>query len=273
MSDPFARYIEPAIEQAVFEVLSTCGYDVQVLPVLGAGASLLSKGFVEAAKRHAGKVLDALNQLDPTREAVAVGIEPPEIYCLKNDYVDLLPNRRDEIASRVARTWLLDEYLLRSERFLNLRVDTILQQNDLESKSSINNNEIASSGYHPPGNDKMKVKFQPHCHQRAEGLAGDGLPSGTNATTELLRMCGYDVEVLDTGCCGMAGTFGYEAEHYELSQQVGKLKLFPKIREQRIVSEEEAVVVSTGAVCRMQIQQGTGTGAVHPVLLVRKALL
>ncbi len=100
LSDPFARYIEPAIEQAVFEVLSTCGYDVQVLPVLGAGASLLSKGFVEAAKRHAGKVLDALNQLDPTCEAVAVGIEPPEIYCLKNDYVDLLPNRRNEIASR-----------------------------------------------------------------------------------------------------------------------------------------------------------------------------
>ncbi len=129
----------------------------------------------------------------------------------------------------VARTWLLDEYLLRSERFLNLRVDIILQQNDLESKSSINNNEIASSGYHPPRNDKMKVKFQPHCHQRAEGLADDGLPSGTNATTELLRMCGYDVEVLDTGCCGMAGTFGYEAEHYELSQQVGE-RLFREMQ-------------------------------------------
>ena len=75
-----------------------------------------------------------------------------------------------------------------------------------------------------------KIKFQPHCHQRAEGLADDGLPSGTNATVELLRVCGYDVEVLDTGCCGMAGTFGYEAEHYELSQQVGELKLFPKIK-------------------------------------------
>ena len=72
---------------------------MRVAPVLGAGASLLSKGFIDAAKHHAGKVLDALNQLDPTREAVIVGIEPPEIYCLKNDYVDLLPDRRDEIAS------------------------------------------------------------------------------------------------------------------------------------------------------------------------------
>ena len=107
LSDPFARYIEPAVEQAAFDVLAACGYDVHVAPILGAGASLLSKGFIDAAKRHAGKMLDALNQLDPTREAVIVGIEPPEIYCLKNDYVDLLPERKDEITSRVAKTWLL----------------------------------------------------------------------------------------------------------------------------------------------------------------------
>ena len=59
----------------------------------------------------------------------------------------------------------------------------------------------------------------------------DGLPNGTNATVELLRACGYDVELMDTGCCGMAGTFGYEAEHYELSMKVGELKLFPALRE------------------------------------------
>jgi Fe-S oxidoreductase len=76
----------------------------------------------------------------------------------------------------------------------------------------------------------LKVRFQPHCHQRAEGLADDGLPSGVSASVELLRSCGYEVEVLDTGCCGMAGTFGYEAEHYDLSMQVGELKLFPLLR-------------------------------------------
>jgi len=79
VSDPFSRYIEPQVEQAAFDILSSCGYDVQVAPILGAGASLLSKGFLEAAKRHAGKMLDALNQLDPQHEAVIVGIEPPEI--------------------------------------------------------------------------------------------------------------------------------------------------------------------------------------------------
>lgn len=252
LSDPFARYIEPQVEQAAFDVLAACGYDVQVLPVVGAGASLLSKGFIEVAKRHAGKLLDALNQLDPTREAVIVGIEPPEIYCLKNDYVDLLPHRRDEIASRVARTWLLDEYLLRSERFSNLRVGNLAQGNQI-------------------GKNNQRIKFQPHCHQRAEGLAEDGLPSGTSATLELLRLCGYDVELLDTGCCGMAGTFGYEAEHYELSQQVGELKLFPKIRELGI-GNRESIVGATGAACRMQIQQGAGVDAVHPIMLVREWL-
>jgi len=248
LSDPFSTYIEPQVEQAAFDVLSMCGYDVHVVPVIGAGASLLSKGFLEAAKRHAGKMLDALNQLDPQHEATIVGIEPPEIYTLKHDYLDLIPERKDEIASRVARTWLLDEYLLRSEKFSVLRIGTLGEQSHLEKK-------------------KQKIKFQPHCHQRAEGLAVDGLPSGTNATIELLRVCGYDVELIDAGCCGMAGTFGYEAEHYELSMQVGELKLFPKIREWK-VEGSELEIVSTGAACRMQIQQGAGVDVNHSIVLI-----
>jgi len=248
LSDPFSKYIEPQVEQAAFAVLSACGYDVQVVPVIGAGASLLSKGFLEAAKCHAGKMLDALNQLDPQHEAAIVGIEPPEIYTLKHDYLDLVPERKDEIDSRVARTWLLDEYLLRSEKFSALRVGTIGQLSHLEKK-------------------KQKIKFQPHCHQRAEGLAVDGLPSGTNATVELLRVCGYDVELIDAGCCGMAGTFGYEAEHYELSMQVGELKLFPKIREWQVEGGELGIV-STGAACRMQIQQGVGVDVTHSIVLI-----
>jgi FAD/FMN-containing dehydrogenase/Fe-S oxidoreductase len=248
LSDPFSRYIEPQVEQAAFDVLSACGYDVQVLPIVGAGASLLSKGFLEAAKCHAGNLLDALKQLDPKNEAMIVGVEPPEIYTLKHDYLDLIPKRKDEIASHSARTWLLDEYLLRSNKF-----STLLAQNLISDK-------------------KHKIKFQPHCHQRAEGLGLDGLPSGTNATVELLRKCGYDVEVIDAGCCGMAGTFGYEAEHYDVSMKVGELKLFPRIREWRI-ENNELEIVSTGAACRMQISQGTSVDAAHPILLVTRSLL
>jgi Fe-S oxidoreductase len=247
LSDPYARYIEPQVEQAAFDVLSACGYAVHVLPVVGAGAAFLAKSLIDPAKRHAGKVLDALDQLDPKNEAVIVGLEPPDIYALKHDYFSLLPERADEIASRAARTWLLDEYLVRSSKFQSLRVGSMAK-------------------------DRVTIKFQPHCHQRAEGLAEDGLLNGANATVDLLQSCGYEVELLDTGCCGMAGTFGYEADHYELSMQVGELKLFPAIREQKKIGRDY-VVASTGAACRMQVQQGTGVDAVHPIMLVRERLV
>jgi len=275
LPDPFARYIEPETEQAALDILSRCGFDVHVLPMLGAGASLLSKGFVEAARRHAGKVLDGLNQIDPACEAPIIGIEPPEIYSLKHDYVDLLPEREEEIRRRVEKVWLLDEFLLRSDEFSLLRVVTLAER----------------------GLDDMPmIKFHPHCHQRAEGPAPDGLPNGTHATVELLRACGFNVELMDTGCCGMAGTFGYEAEHYDLSMRVGGLKLFPQLTPSqpppnsqlnRKSSNKErspnlgevscsdgggGVVVSTGAACRMQIRQGTGVNAVHPVVLVANAI-
>jgi len=252
LSDVFSRYIEPQVEGAAFDVLSTCGYDVHILPVVGAGASLLSKGFVDAAKRHAARLLDALNQADPAREAAVVGIEPPEIYTLKHDYVDLLPGRAEEISPRVEKTWLLDEFLLRSEEFNTRRAATIIKSPNPENK--------------PP-----KIYFHPHCHQRAEGLASDGLPSGTNATLEVLRACGYDVELIDSGCCGMAGAFGYEAAHYELSMKVGELKLFPKLREAEI-ENRNSEFVSSGAACRMQIRHGVGREAVHPIMLVAERL-
>jgi Fe-S oxidoreductase len=195
-------------------------------------------------------VLDLLNQIDPTREATVVGIEPPEIYAFKHDYLDLLPPRAGEIQQRVDKVWLLDEFLVRSTEFNGLRVANMEQLN--------------SSGNVLP---IRKVNFHPHCHQRAQGPSPDGLPNGTSATAELLRSCGWDVHLMDTGCCGMAGTFGYEAEHYELSMKVGELKLFPRIREQGIADRGEAVV-SSGAACRMQIQQGTDVKAIHPIVLV-----
>jgi Fe-S oxidoreductase len=267
LSDPFSKYIEPRVEQAAYDILSACGYEIHVLPVMGAGASFLSKGFVDEARRHAANVLDALSQIDPAREMPIVGIEPPEIYCLKHDYVDLHPARQAEILERVGRVWLLDEFLLRSEPFQNLRIGTEMQEASLES------------------NQKTKIRFHPHCHQRAEGLSADGLPIGTSATLELLRSCGYDVELMDTGCCGMAGTFGYEAEHYDLSMKVGELKLFPLLRKSQLtptdlvnmnqkpeIANLKSTIVSSGAACRMQIKQGTGVDAIHPVVAVWNAL-
>jgi len=281
LSDPFARYIEPATERAALEILARCGFDVQVLPILGAGASFLSKGFIDQARRHATRVLDLLNQVDPLREAPIVGIEPPEIYAFKHDYRDLLPERENEIKKCVENVWLLDEFLLRSKEFSNLRIVSMAQLSSKEENLST-----------------KKIMFHPHCHQRAEGPSADGLPSGTNATIELLRSCGYEIELMDTGCCGMAGTFGYEAEHYELSMKIGELKLFPALRTPSppidgrppnpqmnispLLREFNADlgevpagavgVASSGAACRMQIRQGTGVKAVHPIMLIADLL-
>ena len=197
--------MEPQVEQCAFDILNLLGFDVCVLPVVSAGAALISKGFLDAARRHAMKVLDALNKLDPECSLPIIGTEPPEIYSFKHDYLDLLPKRADEISRRVEKVWLLEEFVVRSEAF----------------KSLCSHVEISNL---------PKVEFHPHCHQRAEGPSTDGFPSGVDATVDALRSCGYDVELLDVGCCGMAGTFGYEAEHYDLSMKVGELKLLPSFR-------------------------------------------
>lgn len=240
--DPFTHYVEPQVEQAAFDLLDAAGFDVLILSVVSSGASLLSKGMIAPARGHAAAVLDALARLDPDAALPVVGIEPPEIYSLKNDYASLWPTRREEIARRAAKTWLLEEFLVRTDAFSRWR------------------------GFNLPAAGTLK--FQPHCHQRAEAPAADGLPNGPAATVELLRVCGYSVDLLDTGCCGMAGTFGYDAEHYELSMQVGALKLFPQVR-----AAADAQIVCTGAACRMQVEQGTGVDATHPLMLAVQIIM
>jgi len=242
LSDVFSQYLEPQVAQAAFDILDFAGYDVKVLPSVGAGASFLSKGFIGEARAHAEKVLSEIKALGGGADVSVVGCEPPEVYCLKHEYVSLLPERRAEIESITKNVWLVDEFLL--------RIGNWAEQNEIS--------------------EKTKVTFHPHCHQRAEGLADDGLPSGTSATVAMLKMAGFDVDLIDAGCCGMAGTFGYDTEHYELSMQVGELGV---LREMRNAEARMQKAVSTGSACRLQIKQGTGVEAQHPLILVRDTLL
>ena len=244
LSDVFSHYIEPEVEDAAIKILNALGYNVHVLPMIGAGASLLSKGFLDAARSHAENVLSEIQRLDGGAGWSVVGCEPPEVYCLKHEYKSLLPSRRLEIESLTERVWLVDEFLLRVVNLVGF---------DL--------------GQHIAKTERTRLTLHPHCHHRAEGPAADGLPSGVSATVAMLNLFGYEVDVIDAGCCGMAGTFGYDAEHYELSMQVGELGVLPKVRE---LGNRE--LVSSGAACRMQIEQGTGVDARHPLLLVGEAL-
>jgi Fe-S oxidoreductase len=150
------------------------------------------------------------------------------------------------------RTWVLDEFIL---RVANLDLDNNLSRS------------IKTANEQPPC---RKITFHPHCYQRAEGLANDGSPTGTAATVEMLRLFGYGVDVIDSGCCGMAGTFGYDVEHYDLSMQVGELKLLPQLR---VLSQEKGFeIAASGSACRLQIKQGAGVDASHPLVLVAEGL-
>ena len=246
LSDVFSHYIEPEVEEAAVDILNYLGYEVKILPVIGAGASLLSKGFLDAARRHAEKVIGEIQRLDGGAGLSVVGCEPPEVYTLKGEYQALMPNRAAELESITKRVWLVDEFILRVASLENVAQELNL---NLDKRT--------------------RLTLHPHCHQRAEGPAADGLPSGVSATVEMLKIFGYDVEVIEAGCCGMAGTFGFDAEHYELSMQVGELGVLKKIRE---LGMGNGVLASGGAACRMQIRQGAGVEARHPLLLVKERL-
>lgn len=237
LSDVFSERIEPEVKQAAIDLLSYFGYEVKPLPMIGAGAAFLSKGFIEQAKRHAEKVLGEIKRLGAGANIPVVGCEPPEVYCLKHEYSALLPNRKTEIESISNNVFLVEEFILRvvqSNRTLNIQINAPSQK---------------------------EIFFHPHCHQRAEGEL---------ATVELLKLFGFDVQVSDAGCCGMAGSFGFDKEHYPLSMQIGELKLLPTLRE---LGNRGLGIVSSGAACRMQIRHGAGVTAKHPLVMIRDVIL
>jgi Fe-S oxidoreductase len=163
-------------------------------------------------------------------------VEPSCLLTLRDEYAALLPGDA-RVAAVAAATRLPEELLLDAVRAGRL----VLPQDN------------AVTG--------RRVLFHGHCHQKA--LAG------TAATTALLRgIPGADVFEVDAGCCGMAGSFGFEAEHYELSMSIGELRLFPAIR----AEPEDAIIAATGVSCRQQIAHGTGRPARHPLEILRQAL-
>ncbi|MEI7847624.1 MAG: FAD-linked oxidase C-terminal domain-containing protein [Chloroflexota bacterium] len=250
LPDSFTHFFEPEVEQAALQVLNICGIDIKTIPVFGAGRTLLSKGFIDPARRHAENLLNKIAKMDPSGRLAVIGLEPSEIYTLRDEMLILLPERADEIRSLMERSWLIDEYLIR-----NNRIPETLR--------------IAARRASLSGSAET-VLLHGHCYQKAQPPNSDGMPVGLNASTELLRTVGYTVDVLNTGCCGMAGAFGYEVEHCDLSMQVGELKLFPELRSK--TAKSGVTVAATGTSCRSQISDGTGIKARHSVVLVLQKL-
>jgi Fe-S oxidoreductase len=175
-----------------------------------------------------------------------IGLEPSEIYTLKDEYFDLLPSEAKEM-NLAERVFMIDEFLLRPGSDGLKRI----------TKIPLAKGEMVGN--------RTKVLLHGHCYQKAQPPASDGLPIGVAASIAILESTGYLVETIHDGCCGMAGAFGYEAEHYSLSRQVGRLSLFPSIQQ-----AGTAIIAATGISCKSQIEDETGIEAFHPISLVAR---
>ncbi|CCH90542.1 D-lactate dehydrogenase (cytochrome) [Modestobacter italicus] len=235
LADSFTSYTEPGIGQAVVRLLEAAGHPVRLESKGCCGRASISKGMLDDAREKARKLAAGLCDGVAPGSPI-VGCEPSCILTLRAEHVDLLPddpNVRD-VASRVR---LPEELLVEAidDGRLPLREDSWLAG--------------------------RTVVFHGHCHQKAE--------AGTAATVALLsRIPGVTVQELDAGCCGMAGSFGFESEHYDISLQVGEDRLFPAVRS----APADAVIAATGVSCRQQIFHGTQRTAWHPAELVLEAL-
>jgi len=253
LSDAFTEYFQPWVGRAALAVLEAAGCEVIRLPVIGAGRTLISKGFLKPARSHAARLVKAIHQRDPGGEIPVVGVEPSEIYTLMDEYLDLLPEE-PAVKHIAARSWMLDEYLIRP------------------GMDGIRRIERAQMPEQKPLNPDEPVLLHGHCYQKARPPAEDGYPSGVQATQALLEHCGYRVQVIDSGCCGMAGAFGYETEHFLISQQISELKLIPEIRKHLESQQVVMQVSSAGVSCETQIEERLNIKVHHPVNLVWKVL-
>ena len=199
------------------------------------GRAALSKGLLADAGEKAGRLARLLTSGTEPGSPI-VGCEPSCLFTLRDEHLSLRPD--DPLVRDVAgRVRQVEELLLEAVDAgrLTLRPDSWLVG--------------------------RRILYQPHCHQRAA--------VGSAATVALLsRIPGVEVVELDAGCCGMAGSFGFEAEHYDVSMTVGSDRLFPAIA----AEASDTVLAATGVSCRQQIEHGTGRGARHPVELVRSVL-
>jgi Fe-S oxidoreductase len=238
--DTFTDYNEPAIGRAAVRVLEAAGYEV-ILPrrPVCCGRPLISKGLLPAAQALAREQLE---WLAPYAEAgfPIVGLEPSCILTFRDELPDLVDDPRAQVLAQ--KTFLFDEFLAQEVKAGRAALSF--------KRSNVGTLE-RSNAYLLHG----------HCHQKA--LAG------TAGALALLRMIpGAEVREVDSGCCGMAGSFGYEAEHYDISLRMGERALFPAVR----ALPEAAEVVAMGTSCRHQIADGTGRRARHLAEVLADAL-
>lgn len=234
--DEFTNYNDTAIGIKAIQLLEKLGYEVVIPPHLESGRTWLSKGLLRAAQKIVNKNISLLHGFI-TEETPLIGIEPSAILSFRDEYIDLAEDALLEKAKTLAKNVLMiDEFIAREA-----------------AKGKIKPEQFTASA--------KTIQLHGHCQQKA--LAS------TAATVKILSLpVNYKVETIPSGCCGMAGSFGYEKEHYEISMKVGELVLFPAVRK----APEETLIAAPGTSCRHQVKDGTGKLALHPVEILWEAL-
>lgn len=235
--DEFTNFNDTEIGIKAIELLEKLDYEVIIPEHTESGRAWLSKGLLRKAKVIANKNISLLSPLI-TPETPLLGIEPSAILTFRDEYIDLADDVNFEKAKELSKNvFLIDEFLA---------------------------SEIGKGVIHPGlfTKEKKQVLLHGHCQQKA-------LSSVNPSATIVSLPENYSVEIIPSGCCGMAGSFGYEKEHYEISMQVGEMVLLPAVRK----SSTETIIAAPGTSCRHQVKDGTGRKAKHPVEVLYEALV
>jgi len=237
--DTFNNYFEPENAHAALAVLKAAGYRVHLPRAadgprpLCCGRTFLASGLVDEAKHEARRTLEALKPY-VERGVPVIGLEPSCLLGLRDEFLSMLPGA--ETAQLALNAMLFEEFLMREHDAgrLDLKLKALPQKKGL---------------------------LHGHCHQKAFAA----MPAVQRA---LKLIPGFEVEVVESSCCGMAGSFGFDAEHYEVSMQMAELSLLPAVRR----ADDDTLIVADGTSCRHQIHDGAERDAMHVARVLEQAL-
>ncbi len=230
LDDCLTSYCEPRVNRAAVAVLEAAGYEVHLAGLECCGRAAISKGLLDEARHLAQRNIARLLPW-AERGVPIVGCEPSCLLTLVDDYLDLVPGEDSRRIAAAAS--LIETHLVRTDA-------------------------LPKKGTRVKKNDSRPLLLHGHCHQKA-------LIGMADTITLLSNIHGAVPTLIDSGCCGMAGSFGYE--HYDLSMKIGERVLFPAVR-----TATDSIVAAPGFSCRHQIEHGTGRAAKHPIELVAEML-
>jgi len=235
--DEFTEYSDAGIGITAIKLLHKLGIRITTVTKLDSGRTFISKGLLRTAKKHAERNVNILKD-KISEDKPLIGLEPSAILGFRDEYPDLVRSELHGEAEELAgNTLMIDEYIMRCF-----------------DAGIISRSQFTAE----PG----KIRLHAHCQQKSV--------ASSKPTLAMLSIPeNYRVTEIPSGCCGMAGSFGYEKEHYELSMKVGELVLFPDIRR----DHGSSLIAAPGTSCRHQIAEGTGIRAKHPVEILYEALL